>query len=824
MCIKNIMCIHVSNYMMNDLPSEESLKSLLTNKFYKECVLLAMTGINQLTLMYSGRGGAFNYDRCLPQIKKLFGNYLDVLYWAYRMLHNTHHNTLNNENYAHSFYYLSMCEFIGAHLKKVGHYQLVEYEKIHSKIKSIMNNATSRVYKVHMSCMWTDTRTLYKDWSHLFENIGKNTGHIGHICETNKITFILTEDKGDADYYVIVWGSRESYSDEQLSKSIFFRTEPIFPEKIMLGTEIKSEPLKFMKYYDYYDTRFPNCIEYWLQHKPSVLLSNSPVNKESDFKCCISTVVSNKYVDPGHKYRIDLLRHMISNIHELEEVHQKNDKIGSTENILHIYGFDNTLGFPDKYYYGALPERDKTVLMKYRYTLIAENHSIPGYMTEKIADGILSECLVFYWGCPNIQAYFPPVDGLLPYVVLPMNDADTSFGIIKTALLQDWWTERLPAILATKKLILTKFMMRHRISQVIREDMDRKILGDDAINILELATAINSNRNHIFPIILYTGARYEELKELVMRRTENRIKFEYFDGLSESINNEPGTLLIQEFSNKPATIKTNKDNIYLLNVENNLEIPIHHYTIGFTRFNVRDPSFAKTLPKAFVVNLDRRPDRLLKFGQRFPRVSDWSYERFSAIDGNKLKTNGNFPISIQQLFRDNDFCSKPSVIGCAMSHIKLWQTLVNDNSNDSYIIYEDDVEFVENYAWKLYSLLQKITFDWDILFLGHLMCYELQTSHRIESDELPKWESMTKYIIPTRSSYIGTASYMISKRGASKLLDYINKNGVKHGIDYMIQLQFPTLLRAYGVNPMINFAEYSSCLNPKIDVDSDIQK
>jgi GR25 family glycosyltransferase involved in LPS biosynthesis len=158
-----------------------------------------------------------------------------------------------------------------------------------------------------------------------------------------------------------------------------------------------------------------------------------------------------------------------------------------------------------------------------------------------------------------------------------------------------------------------------------------------------------------------------------------------------------------------------------------------------------------------------------------------------------------------------------------MSHIKLWQKLVVDDENKSYIIYEDDVEFAENYTWKLYSVLEKITFDWDMLFLGHLVRYELQTDHRVENNELPNWEMMSDYIVPERTSWVGMASYIISKRGAQKLLDYIEKNGVGYGIDYLVQLQFPDLLRAYGVRPMLNFAEYASPLNPNVEFDTDIQ-
>lgn len=780
--------------MEHFLPSVQALKSLLFSGFHKECVMLTNDAIYKLTQMYAGRGGAFNITRIIPTVKTIFCDYLDVCYWAYRALLNT-----NESHHPDAQNYIAACEFIGIYLQKSGRYDPFIFEKIHM---SVTPKNPHKVYNVYLSCLWTNTASLYKDWNTLFDDVAlNNTTNLGHA--SNDITFVLTENKNDADYFGVIWGSREKYTDEQLSRTIFFRTEPVFPEKIMLGQEYKSEPLKFMKYYDYADLRYPNCMENWLQTKPNKLLSSTP-DKPDSFTHCISSVVSNKYIDPGHRYRIDLLRYMISNIQEL---HTIIDKEGTApldkSNILHIYGFDNTLQFPDEYYYGPLPERNKSMLMKYRYTLIAENHSIPGYITEKIADGILSECLVFYWGCPNIERYYPAVHGVLPYVVLPMDDVDASFGIIKLALINDWWSLKLAAIRATKKLILTKMMMQHRISQAIHEDVGRKVLGQDALHILRLATSTDCLGNGIFSTIYYTGNRYESLKQYVEVHAP-QVSLKMLEGLSESVPNSPNTMLVQEFSNKNVT-------------------GMQQYTIGFTRFSVRDVSYEKTLPKAFVINLDRRSDRLSEFDKKFPS-KEWGYTRFNAFDGNKLQNNGEYSQFIQHLFRNNDFCSRASVIGCAMSHIKLWQTLVSDNLHNSYVIYEDDVEFTENYTWKLFGLLQQLSFDWDILFLGHLMCYELQTTHRRESDEIPQWESMIKYIVPHRTSWIGTASYIISKRGASKLLEYIDKQGVQHGIDYLIQLQFNTLLRAYGVNPMINFAEYESPLNPKINIDSDIQK
>ena len=98
-----------------------------------------------------------------------------------------------------------------------------------------------------------------------------------------------------------------------------------------------------------------------------------------------------------------------------------------------------------------------------------------------------------------------------------------------------------------------------------------------------------------------------------------------------------------------------------------------------------------------------------------------------------------FSEGIKYIFRDNDFSMKPAVVGCALSHIKLWQRLVDDKENDYYLIFEDDVEFTDSYAWNLFSLMQSMTFSWDVLYLGHLVRYEQMQDHRLEG-ALPKWE------------------------------------------------------------------------------------
>jgi hypothetical protein len=84
-------------------------------------------------------------------------------------------------------------------------------------------------------------------------------------------------------------------------------------------------------------------------------------------------------------------------------------------------------------------------------------------------------------------------------------------------------------------------------------------------------------------------------------------------------------------------------------------------------------NFIKSLPflpgieDAFVINLDRRADRMKKFWENHPELTD-RVNRYSAFDGKQLTLTPE----LAQLFGPNDFFWKKAVMGCALSHLGLW--------------------------------------------------------------------------------------------------------------------------------------------------------
>lgn len=100
---------------------------------------------------------------------------------------------------------------------------------------------------------------------------------------------------------------------------------------------------------------------------------------------------------------------------------------------------------------GAMPMEDKAeALSPFRYHLAVENHIAMHHITEKLSDAFLGRCLPFYAGAPNAADYFP-ADSFIP---ININDPDAAAEIIRTAMGEDAWRTRLPAIEEARRRVL----------------------------------------------------------------------------------------------------------------------------------------------------------------------------------------------------------------------------------------------------------------------------------------------------------------------------------------------------------------------------------
>ncbi len=228
------------------------------------------------------------------------------------------------------------------------------------------------------------------------------------------------------DYIVVVNSTTHPLTPDDLKKTVYMVMEPKIYEKRWL--DYGRQPQLFKAIYDH--TTYNNNEWHLSLTREQLLNQTEPIPKTMG--TTISAILSNKYFDPGHKTRINFAR------------------VAQHELPWHSYGGNL---FRWRNYRGSLPLYEKdAALLPYKYTFNQENHCISGYYTEKLIDGILAECLVFYSGPDNIERLVDP----LAYVKLDFTDIQGSIAIMKTALAEDWHSKRLPHILKAKSRILTE--------------------------------------------------------------------------------------------------------------------------------------------------------------------------------------------------------------------------------------------------------------------------------------------------------------------------------------------------------------------------------
>lgn len=103
-------------------------------------------------------------------------------------------------------------------------------------------------------------------------------------------------------------------------------------------------------------------------------------------------------------------------------------------------------------------------LEPYFFSLAIENNSGPDMWTEKLADCFLSWSIPFYYGCTNLDRYFPKD----AYIPIDINDPEGAIKIIRENAMPKNWEKRLPAIEEARDLILNKYQLFPFLVEQIR--------------------------------------------------------------------------------------------------------------------------------------------------------------------------------------------------------------------------------------------------------------------------------------------------------------------------------------------------------------------
>ena len=92
-----------------------------------------------------------------------------------------------------------------------------------------------------------------------------------------------------------------------------------------------------------------------------------------------------------------------------------------------------------------------------------ESNKSRNYLTHRLIDGILSECLVFYSGCTNIKELIDEKS----FVWLELSNFEEDYHRIKKAIEENWWEQRLQHIRNAKKKILDELSFFPTLEKII---------------------------------------------------------------------------------------------------------------------------------------------------------------------------------------------------------------------------------------------------------------------------------------------------------------------------------------------------------------------
>lgn len=114
---------------------------------------------------------------------------------------------------------------------------------------------------------------------------------------------------------------------------------------------------------------------------------------------------------------------------------------------------------------------------------------------------------------------------------------------------------------------------------------------------------------------------------------------------------------------------------------------------------------------AYCINLDYQKDKWNSVKERFDKVGFKNVERISAIVGVNVDIKDKASMLTQYNLKNNYRCQHAQIpslgaIGCSLSHIKIWQHMIDKNINYAYI-FEDDVMFDEDFVNKLNKYLEE---------------------------------------------------------------------------------------------------------------------
>lgn len=270
------------------------------------------------------------------------------------------------------------------------------------------------------------------------------------ISACGKYQFFVNEDIEDPDFVII--------RGKALRK---VRTFNVAPENVILTT---SEPYSVLAYPKDYCKQFGlvcSCQEN-LKHKnvkftPAIIFWFAGVRFDS--KGVPSSLKDYDYLKATPTPEKTKLISVVSSTKAFTKGHV--DRIRFVERLKEYYGDKIDVygrgykGFEDKY----------DVIAPYKYHIAIENSKAKYYWTEKLADSFICGAYPIYYGCTNIDEYFPAGT----YSTIDIHDFDGAVEVIDGLIANDAYEKSKPLLDECKDKVLDEYNLFNYLAGIMDE-------------------------------------------------------------------------------------------------------------------------------------------------------------------------------------------------------------------------------------------------------------------------------------------------------------------------------------------------------------------
>lgn len=215
----------------------------------------------------------------------------------------------------------------------------------------------------------------------------------------------------------------------------------------------------------------------------------------------------------------------------------------------------------------------------------------------------------------------------------------------------------------------------------------------------------------------------------------------------------------------------------------------------------------------YLLNLHKRTERRVNSEKKLQFVDIENYEVFSATDGSVIG-----PIW-KEFSKINPHFKNSSYLGCAISHLSIYQDAVEKRYKKILII-EDDCRIHRNIQEIFNKQASLIPHDWnELLYLGYIPL----------SDDCSRWdyniftENYISSNIFVAKNLWGLYSYAISENLMKELLEVYDKTFPME-LDRYFVTQIQPRGKSYGISPQLFCAEDGYSDNSKITETSMIER